>query len=77
MHLDPHFLIQRSIRKINHDKMDVKDNQKLLLVGQNASMAAEMYQKTDQGAEKSLEDPINLGCFSDKLCYFSKDVIRC
>jgi len=44
MHLSPHFPIQPSWGNINHDKKDVKDNRKPLMVGQNASKAAEMIQ---------------------------------
>jgi hypothetical protein len=40
-------------------------------------MAAEKQHKTGQEAEKSLKDPILLGCFSDKSDYLSKDVIKC
>jgi hypothetical protein len=41
MHFSSHFPLQPSIRNVSHDKMDVKDSRKLLLVGQNASQAAE------------------------------------
>jgi len=41
MHPNCHFPVQPSLRNINPDKMDVKDNQESHLVGENASPAAE------------------------------------
>lgn len=45
MHFSSHFPIQPSLRRINHNKMDVKGDRKSLLVGENASQAAETIGK--------------------------------
>jgi len=47
VHLSPHFPIQPSWGNIDNEKKDVKDNQKLFMVGQDAAKAAEMIQNVE------------------------------